>query len=393
MNILVLHVVSDMYGSSKVLLQAVTALKARGHKVCVVVSEKGPLTDALELEGIETKIIRLGILRRRYLNVLGLVNRAGVLTRAFFALKKLCKQNQIDIIYTNTAPVIIGGILSKFTGIKNVWHLHEILEPSSFMHRFFGWLINATAQKVIVVSDAVYNNWAGRIDASKMVKVYNGFETSDINVDVNVGANANDIKPLREKLNLNDNTLLVGMVGRVNLIKGQFYFIQIAAAAKAAGLNCHFVMIGDAYKGYEYLYPQLENQIAEQGLQNSITNLYYQPNAVSLIQQLDIFVLPSIKPDSFPVVILEAMAAGKPVIATNQGGAQEQIDDCVTGFLVPINDATIAAQKLGVLVNNPDMRTRMGQAGARKLQEQFSLVTFNKNKRNLVIVLLIKRSY
>ncbi len=379
MNILVLHVVSDMYGSSKVLLQAVTALKASGHKVCVVVSEKGPLTQALALEGIETKIIRLGILRRRYLNVLGLLNRAGVLTRAFFALKKLCKQNQIDIIYTNTAPVIIGGILSKFTGIKNVWHLHEILEPSSFMHRFFGWMINATAQKVIVVSDAVYNNWAGRIDASKMVKVYNGFEASGVTVEINVGANANNIKPLREQLNLNDNTLLVGMVGRVNLIKGQFYFIQIAAAAKAAGLNCHFVMIGDAYKGYEYLYPQLESQITALGLQNSITNLYYQPNAVSLIQQLDIFVLPSIKPDSFPVVILEAMAAGKPIIATNQGGAQEQIDDCVTGFLVPINDATIAAQKLGVLVNNPDLRTQMGQAGAKKLQEQFSLGTFNKN--------------
>jgi glycosyltransferase involved in cell wall biosynthesis len=347
----------------------------------VVVSENGPLTDALELEGIETKIIRLGILRRRYLNVLGLVNRAGVLTRAFFALKKLCKQNQIDIIYTNTAPVIIGGILSKFTGIKNVWHLHEILEPSSFMHRFFGWMINATAQKVIVVSDAVYNNWAGRIDASKMVKVYNGFETSDINVDVNVGANANtnNIKPLRGQLNLNNNTVLVGMVGRVNLIKGQFYFIQIAAAAKVAGLNCHFVMIGDAYKGYEYLYPQLESQITTLGLQKSITNLYYQPNAAALIQQLDIFVLPSIKPDSFPVVILEAMAAGKPIIATNQGGAQEQIDDSVTGFLIPINDATIAAQKLGVLVNNPDMRTQMGQAGTKKLEEQFSLATFNKN--------------
>jgi glycosyltransferase involved in cell wall biosynthesis len=67
------------------------------------------------------------------------------------------------------------------------------------------------------------------------------------------------------------------------------------------------------------------------------------------------------------------------VNATNQGGAQEQIDDRVTGFLVPTHDAIIAAQKLGVLVNNPDMRTRMGQVGAKKLQEQFSLATFNKN--------------
>jgi glycosyltransferase involved in cell wall biosynthesis len=212
-----------------------------------------------------------------------------------------------------------------------------------------------------------------------MVKVYNGFEASGVNVNVNVGANDSASLPLREQLNLNNNTVLVGMVGRVNLIKGQFYFIQIAAAAKAAGLNCHFVMIGDAYKGYEYLYPQLESQIDALGLQSSITNLYYQPNAAALIQQLNIFVLPSIKPDSFPVVILEAMAAGKPIIATNQGGAQEQIEDSVTGFLVPVNDASSAAQKLGVLVNNPDMRTRMGQAGAKKLQEQFSLATFNKN--------------
>jgi glycosyltransferase involved in cell wall biosynthesis len=373
MNILVLHVVSDMYGSSKVLLQAVQALKARGHKVCVVVSENGPLTDALALEGIETIIIRLGILRRRYLNVLGLVNRACVLTCAFFALKKLCKQNQIDIIYTNTAPVIIGGILSKFTGIKNVWHLHEILEPSSFMHRFFGWIINATSQKVIVVSDAVYNNWAGPIDASKMVKVYNGFEASDINVGVNASV------PLREQLNLNNNTVLVGMVGRVNLFKGQSYFIQIAAAAKAAGLNCHFVMAGDAYKGYEYLYPQLESQIAELGLQNTITNLYYQPNASALIHQLDIFVLPSIKPDPFPVVTLESMGAAKPVIATRQGGAQEQIEDSVTGFLVPINDAKAVVEKLAILVNDPQLRTQMGNAAKARLQSKFSEKAFNKN--------------
>lgn len=371
MNILALHVVSDMYGSSKVLLQAVTALKQKGHNVCVVVSEEGPLTTALQNAGIQTKIIRLGILRRRYFNFLGIINRAVVLTRAFFALKKLCKVQQIDLIYTNTAPVVIGGLLAKFTGIKNVWHLHEILEKESFMHRFFGKLINATASKVIVVSNAVYNNWAGIIDARKMVVVYNGYNAS-----------ANDAAPitnLREQLDIASNTVLVGMVGRINNIKGQPYFIQIAAAAKAAGLNCHFVMIGDAYTGYEYLYKTLEQQIQNLGLQDMVTNLYYQPNAASLIQDLDIFVLPSIKPDSFPVVVLEAMAAGKPVLATAQGGVLEQIDDCVTGFLVPINDAKTAAEKLGVLVNSPFIRSKMGEAGKQKLQTQFSEEAFNVN--------------
>ena len=375
MNILALHVVSDMYGSSKVLLQAVTSLKQKGHNVCVVVSEEGPLTIALQNAGIQTKIIRLGILRRRYFNFLGIINRAVVLTRAFFALKKLCKAQQIDLIYTNTAPVVVGGLLAKFTGIKNVWHLHEILEKESFMHRFFGKLINATASKVMVVSNAVYYNWAGVIDKSKMVTVYNGYKADDV-AAVNV---APAITNLREHLGITSNTVVVGMVGRINNIKGQPYFIEIAAAAKAAGLNCHFVMIGDAYTGYEYLYKTLEQQIQNLGLQDMVTNLYYQPNAASLIKDLDIFVLPSIKPDSFPVVVLEAMAAGKPVLATAQGGVLEQIDDCVTGFLVPINDAKTAAEKLGVLVNSPFIRSKMGEAGKQKLQTQFSGEAFNVN--------------
>jgi glycosyltransferase involved in cell wall biosynthesis len=384
MNILALHVVSDMYGSSKVLLQAVTALKQKGHKVCVVVSEEGPLTTALQKVGIQTKIIRLGILRRRYFNFFGIINRAVVLTCAFFALKKLCKTQQIDLIYTNTAPVVVGGLLAKFTGIKNVWHLHEILEKESFMHRFFGKLINATASKVIVVSNAVYNNWAGVIDARKMVTVYNGYNASANDALTDATIAPPSINNLRQYLGVSSDTVIVGMVGRVNLFKGQSYYIDIVAAAKAAGLNCHFVMIGDAYTGYEYLYEILETKISEFKLQDCITNLHYQANAVSLIAQFDIFVLPSIKPDPFPVVMLEAMAVAKPIIATAQGGALEQIDDCVTGFLVPINDAKTASEKLGVLVNSPFIRSKMGEAGKQKLQTQFSEEAFNVNIVNQI---------
>ncbi len=378
MNILALHVVSDMYGSSKVLLQAVTALKQKGHTVCVVVSEEGPLTIALQQAGIETKIIRLGILRRRYFNLFGIINRAVVLTSAFFALKKLCKNRQVELIYTNTAPVVVGGLLAKFTGIKNVWHLHEILDQKSFMHRFFGKLINATASKVIVVSSAVYNNWVGVINKSKMVTVYNGYDAA-IDAAAQAPSIAPSISNLRQHLGITSNTVLVGMVGRINHIKGQSHFINIAAAAKKAGLHCYFVMIGDAYAGYEYLYPQLESQIEAQGVRQTVSNLYYQPNAATLIKQLDIFILPSIKPDSFPVVILEAMAAAIPVIATLQGGALEQIEDGVTGFLVPINNAPATLEKLASLVHEPALRSKMGLAGKEKLQQQFSLATFNKN--------------
>ena len=73
------------------------------------------------------------------------------------------------------------------------------------------------------------------------------------------------------------------------------------------------------------------------------------------------------------------MAAAIPVIATLQGGALEQIEDGVTGFLVPINNAPATLEKLASLVHEPALRSKMGLAGKEKLQQQFSLATFNKN--------------
>ena len=375
MNILCLHVVSDLYGSSKVLLQAAHALKKQGHRVIVVVSENGPLVAALNELGIETNIIRLGVLRRRYLSFTGLINRTQVLWNAYKALKNICATEKINLIYTNTAPVIIGGILAKRTKINNIWHLHEMLDNNSFMHRFFGWIINNTSDKVVVVSDAVFNNWQSRINPNKIVRIYNGIDPVLENTEA---------VDLHTTLALSKNTLLIGMIGRVNLVKGQFYFIEIAAAAKKLALNCHFIMVGDAYEGYEYLYKEVADKISNAGVSDIVTNLGYRTDAAQIIKGLDILMLPSIKYDSFPLVVLEAMAKAKPVIATNLGGATEQVAHGETGFLVPINNAEQVASHIKELLENSATLKQMGQNAKKRLTEKFHLTHFENNLVTLV---------
>ena len=94
---------------------------------------------------------------------------------------------------------------------------------------------------------------------------------------------------------------------------------------------------------------------------------------------LDILVLPSILPDSFPTVILEAMAAAKPVVATAHGGAIEMIVEGETGFLVPWDNAEAAAKPISELVENNVMRKEMGEIGRSRVLDKFSPEAFQRN--------------
>ncbi len=367
MNILMLNVSSDLYGSSKILKQTAIALKKKGHQPIILLSETGPLEDEFKTIGIPTKIIRLGVLRRKYLSVGGLMNRIKVLIKAYQSIKKICKEQKIDLIYTNTTPVIIGGIAAKLLGIKNLWHLHEILPVKSKEQRFFGWLINWSSDKVIVVSEAVYENWSDTIDKSKLVLLHNGIDDLE-NIDHSFD--------LRKSLNLPSNKILVGMIGRVNLFKGQSYFIEVAAAINAKPHDCHFVMVGDAYPGYEYLYDQLSEQKKLLGVEEIITDLGYRTDIASIMNTLDIFVLPSTKPDPFPTVILEAMAAQKPVVATRQGGACESVVHELTGYLVPLQDPHSVANHILTLAENESLRNEMGKAGKERFKLLYSISQF-----------------
>ncbi len=371
-----LHVATDLYGSSKILHLVAKKLQAEGHEVHLVVSEDGLLITEFKKIGCKTSIIRLGVLRKKYMSIAGLFNRILVLISAFVNLSQVVRSERIDLIYTNTTPVVIGGILSKFMSIPNIWHLHEIMEPTgSFLHKLFAYIIKSTSSKVVAVSDAVYNNWLPFIGADKLVKVYNGIPLKD----------AESIRSnIREELNINQDTILIGMIGRLNLHKGQFYFLEIAKELVLSNQNLKFIIVGDAFYGYEYLYEKLRDKIVDLELDQHVFYLGYRTDIPQIMKGLDIFVLPSIKPDPFPTVVLEAMSHRIPVVATAQGGALEQVVDGQTGIFIPIDHAIKAAEKMQRMITDADFRLQCGLNGRKRLEECYSLEVFEKNILDLV---------
>ncbi|MCH6199820.1 glycosyltransferase family 4 protein [Aquiflexum sp. LQ15W] len=369
-NILMLHGSSDLYGASKIFLESVRALKHAGFGVLVVLSEDGPLVEELKKLNAEVHIHKLGILRRKYFNPSGLLNRFKTILRAKAFLEKLMSEERITHIYSNTSAVLVGAFLARKKGVKHIWHLHEILLSPGWFVWMMGKIINMNSDKVVLVSLAVWDNWKGKVEESKLVLVHNGIDYKPY-VECKTG--------IKTEIPGSGEKVLIGMIGRINHWKGQGYFLDIAQSLVQIHENVHFVIVGDAYPGTEHLITEMEEKIKNSGLQTHVSYLGFRRDIPEILQALDIFVLPSILPDPFPTVILEAMASGKPVVATAHGGAKEMILEGETGFLISWDNAGSAATSISALVKNEVLRKGMGEKGRSRVLEKFSPEAFQRN--------------
>ena len=369
MRILFLHSSSDLYGASKILLAINELCGKKGHEVTVVLSEDGPLASKLKALGATIVITDLGILRRQYLNPAGILNRLVANFKAYTTLSKLCKTQQIDLIYSNTTGVIVGVFVASTLGIRHIWHIHEIIEKPYLLFRILSRLINTKNNQAIAVSEAVKTHWTKYVQPSKIDVLYNG---------VDYWLFENTQSDLRQSLNIRPDTILIGMMGRVHFWKGQDYFVNIAGEIFKTHKNVHFLMVGDAFAGYEYLHDNINKLIDENHLQGHVTQLPYRSDIVNIYNALDVFILPSLLPDPAPAVVTEAMAACLPVVATKQGGAVEMIENNVSGLLIPINDAAAAAKTIEPLLINEVYRKNVGAQAKKRMQEKFSRTQFNE---------------
>ncbi len=365
-----LHGSSDLYGASRIFLISARSLMEEGHKVYVALSEEGALSEALKAYGIPVKIIRLGVVRRKYFSPSGVVNRLRVMSTAVKVLGGWIASEQIETIYSNTAAIWTGAWLAKRKRLRHIWHLHEIISSPAWFAKFMGNLVNRYSDKVIVVSQAVYENWSPHIANSKLIRIYNGIDYDNYTAPV---------PSLREELNIPANICVIGMIGRVNPWKGQTYFLEIANYLNKNFLDLLFILAGDAFPGEEYLYEVVRGKIKSYRLEDKVINLGFREDVPRLLSTMDIFVLPSILPDPFPTVILEAMAGGKAVVATKHGGAVEMLDDGNAGVLIPWDDPKAAAWQIGNLIKDRSRRIELGIKAKNRVLNHFSLTSFKRN--------------
>lgn len=362
-NILFVHSSSELYGSDRSLLNIVKYIDKTQFGVFVLLPCQGPLVDEMKkIQGVTVEIFEVAVLRRKNLSLKGGVEYLLQFQKSYQFIKQYIKKHHIDVVDTNTAVVFPGAMAAKHCKIKSVWHIREIIK-SNLENKVISTVMEHYAD--LIIANSKTTGEALKVSPSKIRVVYNAVEKK---CDVCCKEH--------EKVT-------VGMAGRINRWKGQKIFVDAAKIVHDKFPDVQFLIAGEAYSGEEFLKQDLVEYIKQKKLSETVILLGQVNDMYSFYNSLDIFVLPSIQPEPFGLVIIEAMEFGLPVVATNHGGPTEIIENGIDGYLVGFCDADEMSQKIIELILDPHKRIQMGKKGQEKKRELFSVAAMVKNIENV----------
>ena len=372
-RILYLHAGAEMYGADKVLLELIKGLDSKEFEAHVILPNDGVLVEALRQVGAQVSVLDYPILRRKYFNPKGIADY--IRSYNFYAkqIALYARQHSIDMVHNNTAAVLEGIYLKRKLKLPLIWHVHEIIVKPKAISDFINMLMGRYADKIVTVSQAVANHikQSSFIKDSQVEVIYNGVD--------NAVYYPMDASSIREKFDIAQDALVIGMIGRVNAIKGQNDFIEAVEPLLEKNEQAVAFLAGGVFPGEEWRLEELDKRIASSSVVSQIHRIDYYDKTSELYNMFDIFVLPSIKPDSLPTVVLEAMACSKPVVGYNNGGIAEMVVDDKSGCLVKPNRPQELSNAISLLLDSSEKREKFGRVGYQRQKELFSLESYIKN--------------
>jgi L-malate glycosyltransferase len=294
--------------------------------------------------------------------VFELDRRDGNDPRLVWQLYRLFRRERPDIVHTHSWGTLVEGIIAaRLARVPAVVHGEHGTLQLQARQKWLQPRIWSRADQVLSVSTRL---------AERMSRE-TGFPLSRIQIITN-GVDCRRFtrvtsREARATLNLPAEAVVVGTIGRLVPVKDHASLLKAVRLLGERGLVPIVLIAGEGP-----LKDQLLGQAAALGLQSQLRLLGHRPDVESVLSAMDLFVLSSVS-EGLPNTVLEAMAAGLPVVSTQVGGAEEVVEDGVTGLLVPSQSVDQLATAMAALLADPGRRASMGAAGRRRVTSMFSL--------------------
>jgi len=382
-RILFVHHNSDMYGSSRCLLHLLANLDRNRVTPLVALAEDGSLREAIGKLDIEVFIHpSLSVITRPVFESWRLLPFLLKIPLAAWQLRTLIRRWQIQLVHTNIGVAVSSGLAAWLAGVPHVWHMREWFQEFGALwpvySRYILWLSDA----VVCMSSAV----AGQFPRSpKVVVIHDGLDVAGFAISK---------RELREDFRARyqlGNAFVVGCVGRIKLVrKGQEVLIKAAALLRDRGRRAKFVLVGAPSPGNEEHLAVIKKLVSDLKLSGDVIFAGEMVDPRPAYAAMDVAVLTSAQPEPWGLVVLEAMCMRVPVIATNIGGPVEMITDGQTGFLVPPADPNALADRIELLMTDPELRTRLVEIGPEHVRENFPVQNTARQMETVFINILSK---
>jgi glycosyltransferase involved in cell wall biosynthesis len=349
MNILQVISSSGVYGAETMIVQLSRWLEQQGHLVAigVFVNSRQENTDFLRYAG------------RQGLHTTPILCKGRMDRSAIDKLRAIARREQIDLAHAHGYKADFYCYLAfRKRGIGLVSTCHNWLEDTVALQTYgcIDRFVLRRYHRVVAVSEAVATiaRRAG-IPEERISIIDNGIE-------LDAPGQAEPVLraeyPQRRRL--------VGIVGRLALEKGIDVFLRAAALVASRIQDCQFIVVGDGPDGQE-----LRRLCHKLGLEERVTFTGVRRDMLNIYASFDIQVSASLK-EGLPMVLLEGLAAGKPIVATSVGAVERVVINGQTGLLVPPGDPVALAHAIVRLLENPALAKKLASAGRELIARQFS---------------------
>ncbi len=344
MNILILNAGRGWGGIESHSTTLSLALRRRGHRTIIACSEGGHVHQNAVQGGLPVDNIRV---------------RNACDPISILKIMRLASKEKIDIIVANLGKEYWpAAVAARLLGRKIVFIRHQTDRIRSTTR----WLIHNHVSAVVAVSSAVKKALiASGIKDDKIAVVPNSISLARFNPSLI------DREQIRRELGVAGSDLLVGTIGKLHEGKGVYELLDAAVAIAAEGWPIKVIFVGDGPEK-----EGLEKRAEKRGMRGRAIFTGVRRDVERLYAAMDVFVLPSTCSEAFGMVIIEAMAMGKPVIGTEVGGIPELISDGRNGLLIPPGNAKALAAAIRKCMADRDLAARIAAGGRLTVESQFS---------------------
>lgn len=355
-HIKVVHIIGggEFGGAEQHVLHLAKRLQKSGFDVSVVCLFPAPFYGILKDEGIPALAVPMS-------------HRLDL--GAFFRLSSSLKHLQPHVVHTHGVRAnLVGRLAARLSGVPAVvTTVHSVLAldyPSAFSRFANNLTERATSRltsRFIAVSGYIKDYLAASgIPPSKISVIYNGIDFDGLQ------RQAGD-STFRLECGIAPDAPLFGIIARLHPVKGHRYFLEAARDVAGEFPDARFAIVGSGF-----YYQEIDRLIREHDLEQNCVRTGFRKDVGQIYAALDCLVISSLS-EGFGLTAVEALALGRPVVATRVGALPEIVSDGVSGFLVPPADSKALAEAMIRILNLPDRGRSLGEAGRAIVQERFSL--------------------
>jgi len=356
------------YGGQRSLYHLVCNLDRDAFEPHVVVPAEGELAERLRARGVAVSAVELPKIDP---------GNAAACRRALRRIRTLIREGAFRIVHTDgPRNTLYGGIAAALARVPLVWHIRSSARDP------YDRLLCRLCAKLVLVADALRERFNFAAARGKCLTIHNGVDLEEFRAHGKLSPWAG--------LGNRDAEAVLACAGRVEPMKGQACLVQAMGRIAARHRNVRLLMCGEVTdEGYRR---HCEEIACRHGIADRVLFLGHRPDIAEVLSAADLVVLPSRSHEAFPRVIIEAMTLGKPVVATDVGGAREAIDEGVTGYVVPPDDAGALADRIDRLLANATVREAMATAARHRAVDLFSLEQNVRKTQDLYQTLLTGRN-